>query len=47
MPQKNLKDLAYHNGVLGGFEGVFSPKTEDGAELHFSIGEGAGDKHKF
>ena len=29
--QKNLKDLGYFNGVLGGFEPVFSPSTEDGA----------------
>ena len=43
--QKNLKDLGYFNGVLGGFEPVFSPSTEDGA-LYFSIGEGAGDKGK-
>ena len=41
--QKNLKDLGYFNGVLGGFEPVFSPSTKDGA-LYFSIGEGAGDK---
>ena len=33
---KNLKDLGYFNGVLGGFEPVFSPSTEDGA-LYFSI----------
>ena len=43
--QKNLKDLGYFNGVLGGFEPVFSPTTEDGA-LYFNIGEGAGDKGK-
>ena len=43
--QKNLKDLGYFNGVLGGFEPVFSPSTKDGA-LFFSIGEGAGDKSK-
>jgi len=41
--QKNLKDLGYFNGVLGGFEPVFSPTTKDGA-LVFNIGEGAGDK---
>ena len=43
--QKNLKDLGYFNGVLGGFEPVFSPTTENGA-LYFNIGEGAGDKGK-
>lgn len=43
--QKNLKDLGYFNGVLGGFEPVFSPTTESGA-LYFNIGEGAGDKGK-
>ena len=43
--QKNLKDLGYFNGVLGGFEHVFSPTTESGA-LYFNIGEGAGDKGK-
>ena len=43
--QKNLKDLGYFNGVLGGFELCFLPTTESGA-LYFNIGEGAGDKGK-
>tara|TARA_Y100001937_G_C7112118_1_gene328174 strand:- start:502 stop:1245 length:744 start_codon:yes stop_codon:yes gene_type:complete len=43
--QKNLKDINNFNGILGGFEPVFSPTTESGA-LYFHIGEGAGDKVK-
>ena len=41
--QEELERLRLSNGVLGGFERVFT--TEDGA-LYFSIGEGAGDKGK-
>ena len=43
--QKNLKDLAYFNGVLGQFESTFSPRTEDG-KLYFYIGDGGGDRTK-
>lgn len=43
--QKNLKDLAYFNGVLGQFESTFSPRTE-GGKLYFHIGDGGGDRTK-
>lgn len=43
--QKNLKDLAYFNGVLGQFESTFSPRTADG-KLYFYIGDGSGDRTK-
>lgn len=43
--QKNLKDLAYFNGVLGQFESTFSPRTADG-KLYFHIGDGGGDRTK-
>jgi hypothetical protein len=43
--QKNLKDLAYFNSVLGQFESTFSPRTEDG-KLYFYIGDGGGDRTK-
>lgn len=43
--QKNLKDLAYFNGVLSAFESTFSPRTEDG-KLYFYIGDAGGDRTK-
>lgn len=43
--QKNLKDLAYFNGVLSTFESTFSPRTEDG-KLYFYIGDAGGDRTK-
>lgn len=43
--QKNLKDLAYFNGVLSTFESTFSPRTEDG-KLFFYIGDAGGDRTK-
>lgn len=43
--QKNLKDLAYFNGVLSAFESTFSPRTEDG-KLYFYIGDNGGDRTK-
>lgn len=43
--QKNLKDLAYFNSVLGQFESTFSPRTE-GGKLYFYIGDGSGDRSK-
>jgi len=42
---KNLKDMAYFNSVLGGFEANFSPKT-DGTSLWFHIGDGVSDRTK-
>jgi len=42
---KNLKDLAYFNSVLGAFEANFSPKT-DGTSLWFHIGDGVSDRTK-
>ena len=41
--QENLKDLAYWNGVMGGFEPTFVAKT-DGTTLKFYIGDGANDR---
>lgn len=43
--QKNLKDLAYFNSVLGQFESTFSPRTQ-GGKLYFHIGDGGGDRTK-
>lgn len=43
--QKNLKDLGYFNTVLGGYEAMFSPKT-DGTQLFFHIGDGVSDRTK-
>lgn len=43
--QKNLKDLAYFNSVLGTYESTFSPRTEDG-KLYFYIGDNGGDRTK-
>jgi len=42
---KNLKDMAYFNSVLGSFEANFSPKT-NGKELYFHIGDGVSDRTK-
>ena len=42
---KNLKDMAYFNSVLGGLEANFSPKT-DGTKLWFHIGDGVSDRTK-
>ena len=42
---KNLKDIAYFNSVLGSFEANFSPKT-NGKELYFHIGDGVSDRTK-
>lgn len=42
---KNLKDMAYFNGVLGSYEANFSPKT-DGTNLYFYIGDGVSDRTK-
>ena len=42
---KNLKDMAYFNSVLGSFEANFSPKT-NGKELYFHIGDGVSDSTK-
>jgi len=40
---KNLKDLAYFNGVLSSYEANFIPKTEKG-KLYFYIGDNSGDR---
>ena len=41
--EENMKDLSYFNGVLGGFEPVFTAKTE-GTDLKLYIGSGATDR---
>ncbi len=41
--EENMKDLSYFNGVLGGFEPVFTAKTE-GSDLKLYIGSGATDR---
>jgi len=41
--EENMKDLSYFNGVLGGFEPVFTAKTE-GTDLKLFIGSGAADR---
>lgn len=40
---QNLKDLAYFNSIMGGFEPTFVAKT-DGDTLKFYIGDGANDR---
>jgi hypothetical protein len=42
---KNLKDLAYFNGVLSTYEANFIPKTEKGL-LYFYIGDNSGDRSR-
>lgn len=42
---KNLKDLAYFNGILGAFESNFSPRVVD-KKLYFHIGDGVSDRTK-
>lgn len=41
--ERNMKDLSYFNGVLGAFEPVFTPKTENG-DLNLYIGSGPTDR---
>ena len=41
---KNLKDLAYFNGILGAYEADFSPTTDTKKNLYFNIGDGACDR---
>lgn len=44
VPSKdNMDQLSYFNGVLGGFEPVFTAKT-DGKDLNLYIGSGASDR---
>jgi hypothetical protein len=43
--EKNIQDIAYFNGVLGSFEGTFSPRTEN-KKLFFYIGDQSGDRTK-
>jgi hypothetical protein len=43
--EKNIKDLQFFTGALGGYQTMFTPKTE-GGNLYFYIGDDGSDRTK-